>query len=112
MRAINATVTGLLASSVAVLGAGCRRSSPASRPRDAGATVTVYLPSSLADRFLGVLQQAAASHQWALSVRTDSAALAEADLTIADSAGRTVARVRDTSPVAAQAQLLANAVIR
>ncbi len=112
MRAGTATVVGLFASSIAVLAAGCSRSAPASRPRDAGAMLTVFLPSSLADRFLGALQQTAASHQWGLSVRTDSGALAEADLTIADSGGRTVARVRETSPVAAQAHQLADAVLR
>ena len=112
MRASNATVVGLFACSIAALAAGCRPSTPASRPRDAGATVTVYLPSSLADRFLGRLQRTAASHQWALSVRTDSGALAEADLTIADSGGRAVARVRETSPVAAQAKQLGDAVLR
>lgn len=45
-------------------------------------------------------------------MRTDSGALAEADLTIADSGGRAVARVRETSPVAAQAKQLGDAVLR
>lgn len=112
MRAIHATVVALAAVSAVAPGFGCRPAAPASRPRDADALLTVYVPSPLADRFLGPLQQAAASHRWALSVRTDPAALAEADLTIADSAGRTVARVRQTSPVAAQARQLADAVLR
>jgi len=52
----------------------------------------------------GRLQTIAARHQWALSIRTDSAALAEADLAIADSAGTLVSRVRAGSPAAAQAR--------
>ncbi len=59
----------------------------------------------------GRLQTIAAQHQWALSIRTDSAALAEADLAIADSAGTLVSRVRAASPAAAQARQMADAVL-
>jgi hypothetical protein len=72
--------------------------------------VTVYVPARIADQVIGPLQAAAARHGWALSVRTDSGALAEADLTIADSAGRLVARVRRGSPVEAQAREMAKGV--
>ena len=74
--------------------------------------VTVYVPARMADQVMGSLQAVAARHRWALSVRTDSAALAEADLAIADSAGRPVARVRTGSPVEAQAREIAQGVVR
>jgi hypothetical protein len=45
-------------------------------------------------------------------VRTDSAAVGEADLRIVDSAGRWVGRVRPGSPLAAQAKQMADAVLR
>jgi len=57
------------------------------------------------DRLLGRLTGVAASHQWALSVRTDSAAVAE-------SAGVFVGRLRSGSPAAAQARQLADAVFQ
>jgi hypothetical protein len=109
MRALHATVVGLLASSGVGAGLACRPS--ASRAPDAGAVVTVYVPSRMADQVMGSLQAVAARHRWALSVRTDSSALADADLTIADSAGRPVARVRPASAVEAQARELAKAVL-
>jgi hypothetical protein len=99
MRALHATVVALLA---------CRPS--ASRAPDADAMVTVYVPSRMADQVIGPLQAAAARHRWALSVRTDSGALAEADLTIADNGGRPVARVRRGSVMEAQARQLAKEV--
>src|SRR5437660_757295 len=73
--------------------------------------VTVYVPPKAADRIAGRLQTIAAQHQWALSIRTDSAALADADLAIADSAGTLVSRVRAGSPAAAQARQMADAVL-
>jgi len=74
--------------------------------------VTVYLPANVVDRLMGRLQMVAARHQWALSVRTDSAALADADLVIVDSAGTLVGRVRPGSPAGAQARQLAGAALR
>src|SRR2546421_11300740 len=103
MRALHATVIGLLASSIAGAGLGCRPSPRASRPPDGGALVTVYVPARMADQVMGRLQAVAARHQWALSVRTDSAALADADLTGVDSAGRPGAPGRSGSAVAPQA---------
>src|SRR3989475_6240816 len=73
--------------------------------------LTVYVPPKAADRIAGRLQTIAAQHQWALSIRTDSAALADADLAIADSAGTLVSRVRAGSPAAAQARQMADAVL-
>jgi len=73
--------------------------------------VTVYLPPKAADRLAGRLQAVAAQRQWALSIRTDSAALADADLAIVDSAGTLVGRVRTGSPAAAQARQMADAVL-
>ena len=73
--------------------------------------MTVYVPARMADQVMGRLQAVAARHQWALSVRTDSAALADADLTIADSAGRPVARVRRGSAVEMQATELAKGAL-
>ena len=108
MRARHATLLGLLASSGFGAGLACRPS--ASRAPDAGAMVTVYVPARMADQVMGSLQAVAARHRWALSVRTDSAALAEADLAIADSAGRPVARVRTGSPREAQAREIAGVV--
>jgi hypothetical protein len=113
MRSPNATVLGLLASGLVAAGVACRRAARApDRPPDAGAMVTVYVAPGIADRVMGRLQLVAARHQWALSVRTDSAALGEADLRIVDSAGRSVGRIRPGSPLAAQAQQLADAVRR
>lgn len=113
MNASDATVACLLAALSA--GLGCKRSERASAsvpPADAGTVVTVYLPSKMADRLMGRLQGVAAQHQWVLSVRTDSAALAEADLVIADSEGRPVGRVRQGARAGAQAQQMADAVLR
>lgn len=81
-------------------------------PADAGTVVTVYLPSKMADRLMGRLQGLAAQHQWVLSVRTDSAAMTEADLVIVDSAGTPVSRVRPGARAATQAQQMADAVRR
>jgi len=74
--------------------------------------VTVYLPPKTADRLVGRLQSVAAQRQWALSIRTDSAALVEADLVIVDSAGTLVGRVRAGSPAAAQAREMADVLRR
>ena len=74
--------------------------------------MTVYLPSKMADRLMGRLQGIAAQHQWVLSVRTDSAAMTEADLVIVDSAGTPVSRVRPGARAGAQAQQMADAVRR
>jgi len=73
--------------------------------------VTVYVPAKAADRLAARLQAVAARRQWALSIRTDSAALADADLAIVDSAGTLVTRVRAGSPAAAQARQMADAVL-
>ncbi len=73
--------------------------------------VTVYVPPKVADRIAGRLQTIAAQHQWALSIRTDSAALTDADLAIVDSAGTLVGRVRAGSPAGAQARQMADAVV-
>jgi len=73
--------------------------------------VTVYVPPKAADRITGRLQTIASQHQWALSIRTDRTALADADLVIVDSAGTLVTRVRAGSPAAAQARQMADAVL-
>ena len=73
--------------------------------------VTVYVPPKAADSLAAQLQAVAARRQWALSIRTDSAALSEADLAIADSAGTLVSRVRAGSPAEAQARQMAEAVL-
>lgn len=110
---MDATVRRLLVSSVALLGFGCRKPSPVAKPpADAGTVVTVYVPPDAVDRLMGRLTAVAASHQWALSVRTDAAALAEADLVVADSAGALVGRLRPGSPAAAQARQLVDAALR
>src|SRR4029077_12362142 len=80
MNATSATAACLLATLSA--GLACKpsvRSSASQPPTDAGTVVTVYLPSKMADRLMGRLQGIAAQHQWVLSVRTDSAAMTEAD---------------------------------
>jgi hypothetical protein len=101
----------LCVSSQAVGALACREQPRAApRPADAGTTVTVYLPSNLAERVMGRLQAVAARHQWALSVRSDSAALREADLVVVDSAGVLVGRLRPGSVAAAQAKTMADAV--
>lgn len=111
MRVIDATLFCLLASAPAAAGLACNRAPRASPPPGvADVLVTVYVPSRSVERVMGRLQAAAARHQWRLSVRTDSAARADADLTIVDSAGTLVTRVRAGSPVAAQAGQMADAV--
>ena len=97
----------------AVVGLACRRPARArTPPADAGTVVTVYVTPKAIDRLMGRLTSVAASHEWALSVRTDSAAVAEADLVVADSAGVLVARLRSGSLAAAQARQLADAVLK
>src|SRR6059036_2587092 len=111
MRAVDATVRRLLVSSLAVLGLGCKKPSPVGKPpADAGTVVTVYVPPDAVDRLMGRLTAVAARHQWALSVRTDAAALA--DLVVADSAGALVGRLRPGSPAAAQARQLVDGALR
>ena len=112
MRVPDATVARLLACGIAGAAFACKpapRASP--RPADAGTMVTVYLPPKAADRLVGRLQAVAARRQWALSIRTDSAALADADLAIVDSAGTLVSRLRVGSPAAAQARQMADALV-
>ncbi|HVH66252.1 MAG TPA: hypothetical protein VM716_00135 [Gemmatimonadales bacterium] len=93
-------------------GLGCKQGSRANqRPADAGTVVTVYVPPRTVDRLMGRLQSIAARRQWVLSIRTDSGALADADLVIADSGGKLVAHVRPGSPAAAQARLMGEAVL-
>jgi hypothetical protein len=112
MRVFDATVTRLLTCCLASAALACREQPRASpRPADAGLMVTVYLPPKTADRLAGRLQKVAAQRQWALSIRTDSAALADADLAIVDSAGTLVGRVRTGSPAAVQARQMADAVL-
>jgi hypothetical protein len=113
MTVLDATVARLVACCLAAAAIGCKEAPRASpRPPDAGTLVTVYLGPKTADRVAGRLQTVAARHQWALSVRTDGAALADADLAIVDSAGTLVGRVRPGSPAAAQARQMADAVLR
>ncbi len=112
MRVPDATVARLLACCLAAAALACREARRATpRPADAGTMVTVYVPPKAVDRIAGRLQTIAAQHQWALSIRTDSAALAEADLAIVDSAGTLVSRVRAGSPATAQARQMADAVL-
>jgi hypothetical protein len=115
MMAIDATASRLVASALTcwgLAGLGCKPGSRAnSRPADAGTVVTVYVPPRRADQLLGRLQSIAARRQWVLSVRTDSTALAEADLAIVDSGGRLLARVRPGSPAAHQARQMGEAVL-
>jgi hypothetical protein len=108
---MDATVRPLLLLGFALLGVACRESPRPGPPGDAGTLVTVYVPPQSADRLMGRLTAVASHHQWALSVRTDSAAIAEADLVIRDSAGALVGRVRQGSAVASQAGQLARAVL-
>ena len=112
MRVPHATVARLVACSLAGATLACGET-PRPRPRspDAGLLVTVYLAPKAADRLAGRLQTVAARRQWALSIRTDSAALADADLAIVDSAGTLVSRVRAGSPAAAQARQMADLVL-
>jgi len=120
MRATDATVVCLLAGLFALACRRSERAGPSAPPADggpgkgagAGAVVSVYMPSRMADRLMGRLQAVAAQHQWVLSVRTDSAALAEVDLIIDDSAGAPVGRVRPGARSAAEAQQMAEVLRR
>ncbi len=110
---MEATALRLFVSSLACLGASCRPASRAGRsqpPADAGTLVTVYVPASAAERLMSRLSAEASRHRWTLSMRTDSAALREADLVVVDSAGTLVGRLRPGSPAAAQAKTLAEAL--
>jgi hypothetical protein len=114
MNAMQARARRLVVSSVAAtaaLGLACKAAPRAPSRTPAGTTVTVYAPLKTADRLMGRLQAVAARNQWALSVRTDSGALGEADLVITDSGGTLRGRVRPDSPVAAQARVMADAVL-
>ena len=112
MRALEATALRLLVSSLAAWGLACKQSPRASaRPADAGTVVIVYVPPKSVDRLIDRLATVAAQRRWVLSVRTDSAALGEADLVIVDSAGRFVGRPRRGSAAAAQARQMAEAVL-
>jgi len=112
MRVPHATVARLVACSLAGATLACGETPrPRPRPPDAGLLVTVYLAPKAADRLAGRLQTVAVRRQWALSIRTDSAALADADLAIVDSAGTLVSRVRAGSPAAAQARQMADVVL-
>jgi hypothetical protein len=111
MNAMQATVWRLVVSSLVATGLACKEAPRAPSRTSAGTTVTVYAPLKTADRIMGRLQTVAARNQWALSVRTDSAALGEADLVITDSGGALRGRVRPDSPVAAQARVMADAVL-
>jgi hypothetical protein len=112
MRVTAATLPHLAVAALAAAGLACKRAPRASPPpADAGAVVTVYLPPKMADRLMGRFQVVAAQHQWALSIRTDSAALADADLVVVDSAGVLRGRVRAGSPAAAQAKQMADVAL-
>jgi hypothetical protein len=113
MSVIDATVRRVLRPGLAVLGLGCKRPAPdRPPPADAGTVVTVYLAPPAGDRLMSRLASVAASHQWALSLRTDSGARAEADLVIVDSSGVLVGHLRSGAPAAAQARQLADAVLK
>ncbi|HEU5262972.1 MAG TPA: hypothetical protein VFU41_16245 [Gemmatimonadales bacterium] len=112
MRALEATALRLFVSSLAASGLACKESPRASPPpTDAGTVVTVYVPPKSVDRLMGRLAGVAARRRWVLSVRTDSAALGEADLVIMDSGGRFVGWPRPGSANAAQAREMAEAVL-
>ena len=110
MTAISATVLRVSLVSLALAGLACRKS-PRSRAARTQPLVTAYVTPPAAERLMGRMLDAAARHDWALSVRTDSAALAEADVAIVDSAGQLVARLRAGSPVMAEARALAETVL-
>ena len=111
MRAIDATLLCLLASATAGAGLACKPAPRASPPPgDASILLTVYVPPKSVERVMGRLQAVAAGHQWRLSIRTDRAARVDADLTIVDSAGTPVTRVRAGSAAAAQAEQMAEAL--
>src|SRR2546428_8629272 len=108
MRVPGATVARLCACGLAGAALACREAPHASsRPADAGTMVTVYVPAKVADRLAARLQAVAARRQCALSIRTDSAALADSDPAILDTAGPLVTRGRAGAPSAAQAPLQA-----
>src|SRR2546425_6221059 len=110
MTAISATVLRVSLGSVALVGLACSKT-PRSNAARTQPLVRAYVTPPAAERVMGRMMDAAARHDWALSVRTDSAALAEADIAIADSAGRLVARLRAGSPVRVEARTLAEAVL-
>ncbi len=110
MTPISATALRVSLASLALAGLACRKA-PRSSAARAPPLVTAYVTPPAAERVMGRMLDAAARHDWRLSVRTDSAALAEADVAIIDSAGRLVARLRAGSPVAAEARALAEAVL-
>ena len=110
MRAIDATA--LVAFGLVGVAVACKQGPRANpRPADAGTVVTVYLPPKAVDRLMSRLQTVAARRQWVLSVRTDGAALAEADLVIVDSGGTLVAHVHPGSAASVQAKQMAEAVL-
>lgn len=113
MRALEATALRVFVSSLACLGVCCKPASRAGRspPADAGTLVTVYVPARAAERLMSRFSAVASRHSWTLSVRTDSAALTEADLVVVDSAGTLVGRLRPGSRVATQARTLAEAAL-
>jgi len=110
MTAISATVLRVSLGSVALVGLACSKT-PRSNAARTQPLVRAYVTPPAAERVMGRMLDAAARHDWALSVRTDSAALAEADIAIIDSAGRLVARLRAGSPVMAEAHALAETVL-
>ena len=110
MTAISATVLRVSLGSVALVGLACSKT-PRSNAARTQPLVRAYVTPPAAERVMGRMLDAAARHDWALSVRTDSAALAEADIAIIDSAGRLVARLRAGSPVMAEAHALAEIVL-
>ena len=110
MTPISATVLRVSLASLALAGLACRKA-PRSSAARTPPLVTAYVTPPAAERVMGRMLDAAARHDWRLSVRTDSAALAEADVAIIDSAGRLVARLRAGSPVAAEARTLAETVL-
>jgi len=110
MTAISATVLRVSLGSVALVGLACSKT-PRSNAARMQPLVRAYVTPPAAERVMGRMLDVAARHNWALSVRTDSAALAEADIAIIDSAGRLVARLRPGSPVMAEAHALAETVL-
>ncbi|HYT71582.1 MAG TPA: hypothetical protein VEK78_09380 [Gemmatimonadales bacterium] len=103
----------LLVSSLGFVGLACKEPRRAGAPAaDAGPVLTVYAEPQTAQRLMSRVLDIAARHQWAVSLRTDSAALGEADLVIVDSAGRLVPRIRAGSNAAARARQLAEAVLQ
>ncbi len=98
-------------SSLLVFGLACQRAPHARDASRAGTVVTVYVTPQEAERVIDPLLKVAARHQWVISIRTDSEALREADLILADSAGRLVGHVPPGAAAEAQARTLAEAVL-